>query len=586
MKTDHPNRLAKQNIQWSHGATAAQRLTCPMCRHEAEGHPWILSVSSMANGAELRLHQCIDCDGKFFNPPDINDFEQLHGAETTQLKHYIEVGCGIWDIYWPAAKSTLHPNASLLDVGCGFGFLVDIWRQLGGEAIGIELANYGQIGKRMLDIIVYNDYLENIDELSNKKFAVVYASEVIEHVAKPMEFIQVLSHYVADDGVLCLTTPNGDYIRQENESPTLLAALSPGYHGFLYSPKGLENVLHANGFKQVIVQARNERLFAWAGKTHFSINENDQQIRHSYLTYLQQTLTGRQELDWVFDGIAYRYLRDAIFQGDIANARQTIERLASSLPQKYGDEILQPNKISHKLLALESQESFSQNAPWFLPNLYYLIGKYLKITAKNIYLCRDFFHAARIITWHITNSWGGVFVLEMQSWLFDAWLQEAVIGGLTKDPSTAIELIANIKKMEAGIENALENTKPSTQEIERALIELIAIIHRFGHLEQTSEALDTALSYLQARYHDWFHAETHAQSDKMPGHLLPIEQRVLLSLVLAETCIKVNRYIDKAEKLLTMGISLAPLIKNPSRRKQLTERTNNLLHKTHSTDHR
>jgi 2-polyprenyl-3-methyl-5-hydroxy-6-metoxy-1,4-benzoquinol methylase len=65
-----------------------------------------------------------------------------------------------------------------------------------------------------------------------RRFDVVYASEVIEHVPDPAAFAALLAARVADDGVLVLTTPSADYIEPGTAFAHTTAALAPGFHGF------------------------------------------------------------------------------------------------------------------------------------------------------------------------------------------------------------------------------------------------------------------------------------------------------------------------------------------------------------------
>jgi 2-polyprenyl-3-methyl-5-hydroxy-6-metoxy-1,4-benzoquinol methylase len=58
----------------------------------------------------------------------------------------------------------------------------------------------------------------DLDPRSAGTFDLVIACEVIEHVAHPDELLRTLARFVAPDGAILLTTPNGRYFR--NQLPT------------------------------------------------------------------------------------------------------------------------------------------------------------------------------------------------------------------------------------------------------------------------------------------------------------------------------------------------------------------------------
>ncbi len=74
----------------------------------------------------------------------------------------------------------------------------------------------------------------DLDPRNLGAFDLVIACEVIEHVAHPDELLRTLARFVAPDGALLLTTPNGRYFR--NQLPT-------------FTQIGDPSLLEANQFK-------------------------------------------------------------------------------------------------------------------------------------------------------------------------------------------------------------------------------------------------------------------------------------------------------------------------------------------------
>src|SRR5690349_4147011 len=225
----HPT-ITPDDIRWLPvGETPVGGKRCPVCGTE-NGHAAVLDVPSMLPHATiLRLFRCGGCSSLIYDPPDIADFSDLAGDQDTFWRFYVEVGGGVWETIWPILAAARR--GSLLDVGCGFGFALDFWQRAGrGEAVGLELANYGRRGAAMLGVTIHGELLQHCTALAGRRFDVVYASEVIEHVPDPRAFATLLAPWVSDDGVLIMTTPAASFIAPENRSTTMLAALAPGFH--------------------------------------------------------------------------------------------------------------------------------------------------------------------------------------------------------------------------------------------------------------------------------------------------------------------------------------------------------------------
>ena len=121
--------------------------------------------------------------------------------------------------FWPRkARSTApasHPLTGLriLDIGCGGGLLAEPIARLGAKVTGIDITEAAimvaishakQFG---LDI---NYICCTAEELAStgETFDVIYASEVIEHVADRDLFIQAITRMLDPKGVVIVTTIN------------------------------------------------------------------------------------------------------------------------------------------------------------------------------------------------------------------------------------------------------------------------------------------------------------------------------------------------------------------------------------------
>ena len=104
-------------------------------------------------------------------------------------------------------------NLRILDIGCGGGLLAEPMARLGGMVTGIDVTSEAIDAARAhatangLDITYHCQSAEAL-AASGAKFDVIYASEVIEHVADRNVFAAAIADMLADNGVVVLTTIN------------------------------------------------------------------------------------------------------------------------------------------------------------------------------------------------------------------------------------------------------------------------------------------------------------------------------------------------------------------------------------------
>jgi 2-polyprenyl-3-methyl-5-hydroxy-6-metoxy-1,4-benzoquinol methylase len=124
-------------------------------------------------------------------------------------------------------KRSVPDGASVLDLAAAQGNFTIALSQSGYRVtwndLRSELADYVVLKARGLPI----NYLSgNIFDLNlQTRFDAVLAAEIIEHVAHPDEFLSKLAGLIVPNGVIILTTPNGDYFR--NTLPTFSECADP-----------------------------------------------------------------------------------------------------------------------------------------------------------------------------------------------------------------------------------------------------------------------------------------------------------------------------------------------------------------------
>ncbi|MBZ0325304.1 MAG: methyltransferase domain-containing protein, partial [Alphaproteobacteria bacterium] len=240
------------------------------------------------------------------------------------------------------ASARRRRAAFIIAAAAAIGFRAGSWawrRQVCPEAVGVELARYGRIGAERLGVTVYDRLLGQIPELQGRRFDIVQAIEVIEHVPDVQVFLADLDDRLAPGGILALSTPCADFVGPAGAAAETLSLLSPGFHAFLFSQKALDAALRRR-FDYVQILIERETLSAWASHAPFELDAAFTEA--IYIPYLEQLWGDIGERDALYDGIAYRLFKEKLNRGDIAGAARPMKALEESYRAKYGRDVLDP----------------------------------------------------------------------------------------------------------------------------------------------------------------------------------------------------------------------------------------------------
>jgi 2-polyprenyl-6-hydroxyphenyl methylase/3-demethylubiquinone-9 3-methyltransferase len=117
--------------------------------------------------------------------------------------------------FFPAATTGPKPltGMAVLDIGCGGGLLAEPMARLGASVTGIDvtapaIAAASAHATAMHLAIDYHTITAEDLAATGARFDVIYASEVIEHVADRPAFIAAIADMLKPDGVVVITTIN------------------------------------------------------------------------------------------------------------------------------------------------------------------------------------------------------------------------------------------------------------------------------------------------------------------------------------------------------------------------------------------
>jgi SAM-dependent methyltransferase len=159
----------------------------------------------------------------------------------------------------PALKRLLPKEAlTILDVGCGNGYIAQKLADMGYTVVGIDASEEGiTIAKKAFPNVRFEAY-SAYDDLRPVVGAVdvVVASEVIEHLFRPTLFLNNVAAVLRPGGSLILTTPYHGYLKNlalslSNKWDKHFGVDQEGGHIKFFSERTLAGMLVSCGFRNV-----------------------------------------------------------------------------------------------------------------------------------------------------------------------------------------------------------------------------------------------------------------------------------------------------------------------------------------------
>lgn len=223
--------------------SGADRAICPICDTS--------QTTAFRNVREFHFQECELCRFVFLYPM----------PSEMVLDSMYNTGGQITPEYYPKAKSRFRRalrnalrlyrfacRGPVLDVGCGGGFQVEAFRRFGMRPTGLDISvNSIEFARKAFS--KNNFYCESFEYFKrrDKKYKLIYSSEVIEHVVDLDLYMDFLSHHISSRGFVYITTPNID-------SPLVPENIldwdvfNPPRHVQFFRPENLRRLFEDRGF--------------------------------------------------------------------------------------------------------------------------------------------------------------------------------------------------------------------------------------------------------------------------------------------------------------------------------------------------
>ncbi len=148
-------------------------------------------------------------------------------------------------------------HSALLDIGCGFGFFLQIARDEGFAVEGIEVAcALAQAGQARYGIKIQCGSVDSVS-FTKHTWDIATAWDMLEHCAHPVETLTRIKDLLKPGGLVLLRVPNFSFIDTSlpetfrRDYIERVYPLDPGQHAFHFSRKSLGLILARLSFQVV-----------------------------------------------------------------------------------------------------------------------------------------------------------------------------------------------------------------------------------------------------------------------------------------------------------------------------------------------
>lgn len=157
------------------------------------------------------VYRCLNCDQQYANP-QLSDIA-LNRYYTQVNSEYYQDKIESTDKLLLQHKKVVSliesriTSGAVLEIGCGNGFLLSLFDKSRWRVTGIEpFSPAAAFANDYLGLEVINGYLDKTTFPANVKFDAILLFDVIEHLKRPNDMINLIKYYLKPGGLLIIGT--------------------------------------------------------------------------------------------------------------------------------------------------------------------------------------------------------------------------------------------------------------------------------------------------------------------------------------------------------------------------------------------
>ena len=226
----------------------------------------------------VQTYYCHVCDAFFSDGGPVN-YDDINDGDIELTSYYLQYEQAIRSRYQKVFSFTesLVAPGKFLDIGSGMGFSLEIAKQRGWIAVGLEPNTALTIHAKGRELEVNNAYL--CGETTGE-YDFILIDNVLEHVLTPSDFLKHAKRLLAHSGVMLVAVPPMDwlrkgfgafsYVRDSITVPQINIFAEVDQHVNMFSRKAMGQLLQSVGLRLLDVRfhhslAYNNALFRSLG---------------------------------------------------------------------------------------------------------------------------------------------------------------------------------------------------------------------------------------------------------------------------------------------------------------------------------
>lgn len=203
----------------------------------------------------FNIVRCKQCDLIYVNPrPDEKLLAEIYRQEyhrAYQGKNFVQLHEGEFKkrLFEERIKiiQKHKEGRRILDVGCSYGYFLEVARERGWDAYGIELSQYAaNYAREKMGLNVFNGDVFSID--SHDYFDVCTLWHVLEHIPTPIKSLQRIHRLLKKNGMIVIETPNINCSKAKKQKKSWGYLRLPE-HLYYYTPATAKQLLSKCGFE-------------------------------------------------------------------------------------------------------------------------------------------------------------------------------------------------------------------------------------------------------------------------------------------------------------------------------------------------
>ncbi|MFT5858101.1 MAG: 2-polyprenyl-3-methyl-5-hydroxy-6-metoxy-1,4-benzoquinol methylase [Flavobacteriaceae bacterium] len=249
---------------------------CPLCSSK--------KISNLAKFNGAKLASCISCSFIFSERiPSEVELDAFYDKEYEVTSFLSKITIARYNALLDKFEKHRKTNR-ILDVGCGYGFFLEIAKKRGWKVYGSDYA------EKCIDICtkkgidMYRGSM-NDEAFIPEMFDVITSFEVIEHIYKLNQELQNLNRLLRPGGIMYVTTPNFNAILRYRLGEKYDVINYPE-HLLYFTRKTLQSAMEKNGFKKLSIRTTGMSMTRYrtskgmSNQEYVSETSDDEILRH------------------------------------------------------------------------------------------------------------------------------------------------------------------------------------------------------------------------------------------------------------------------------------------------------------------